>query len=326
MRFGIIGTGNIAMRFARSAAFVDNIEIDGVYGRTKEHVLSFAEKFNIPHMYDSMEALLDSGVDAVYVALPHGLHKDATISALSRGVGVLCEKPAGLNCEEVKEMIHAAKDNNTLFMEAMKTRFEPAYIELKKEVERGVIGKVEKILLSDCFLLDSSLYGHTYHTEKGQGGCLLDCGCYCLGWAEDYAGVPERVRIKEAKMMDGVDMYVRAELIYPDCAIDVECGFDRKQPQTAVLIGTKGTAEVDLLHRPQGYLLCHKENEKDVSMPALHDDMYGEIAHFASLLEKGEKQSDVMPYDASLRIAIISDMIRDALSGDEHCVNMMGIE
>ena len=326
MRFGIIGTGNIAVRFARSCAFVENATLDGVYGRTKEHVLSFAEKFNIPHTYDSVEALLDSGVDAVYIALPHGLHKEAAIRALNKGIAVLCEKPAGLNFKEVEEMVQAAKANNTVFMEAMKTRFEPAYIELKKEVERGVIGKVKKILISDCFKLDPALYGHTYHTEKGQGGCLLDCGCYCLSWAEDYAGIPERVEIKEVKLMNGVDMYVRAALIYPDCAIDVECGFDRKLPQTAVLMGSEGTVEVDMLHRPQGYLLCEKDNEKDISLPAEHDDMYGEIAHFVSLVERGEKESDVMPYAASLNIARISDMIRIALNEDEHCVNMVGFE
>ena len=157
MRFGIIGTGNIAMRFARSMAFVENAEIDGVYGRTKEHVLSFSQKFNIPNMYDSIEALLDSGVDAVYIALPHGLHKETAIRALNKSVAVLCEKPAGLNSEETEAMIQAAKDNDTLFMEAMKTRFEPAYLELKKEIMCGVIGKVKKILLSDCFKLDPSM-------------------------------------------------------------------------------------------------------------------------------------------------------------------------
>lgn len=326
MRFGIIGTGNIAVRFARSMAFVENAELYGVYGRTKEHVLSFAEKFNIPHTFDDVEALLDSGIDAVYVALPHGLHKDTAIKALNKGIAVLCEKPAGLNSEEVEEMVHAAKENNTLFMEAMKTRFEPAYIELKKQVHSGSIGKVKKILLSDCFRIDPSMYGHTYHTEKGQGGCLLDCGCYCLSWAEDYAGIPEHVNIKEAKMMNGVDMYVNAELVYPDCTIDVECGFDRKQPQTAVLMGTDGTVEVDMLHRPQGYLLCSKDNEKDISLPAMHDDMYGEIAHFVKLLENGKKESDVMTYAASLNIAKISDMIRIALNNDEHCVNVVGFE
>lgn len=326
MRFGIIGTGNIAKRFARSAAFVENAELYGVYGRTKEHVLSFAEKFDIPHTFERMEDLLDSGIDAVYVALPHGLHKEATIKALNKGIAVLCEKPAGLNYAEVEEMVHAAKENNTLFMEAMKTRFEPTYISLKKDIECGVIGKVEKILLSDCFLLDPSMYGHTYHTEKGQGGCLLDCGCYCLSWAEDYAGIPDNVQIKEANMMDGVDMYVRAELMYSDCTIDVECGFDRKLPQTAVLIGTEGSIEVDLLHRPQGYLICRQENEKDISLPAEHDDMYGEIAHFTKLLESGKKESDVMPLSATLQIARISDMIRNTLNADEHCVNMMGIK
>ena len=289
-------------------------------------MLSFAEMFNIPHTFDDVEALLDSGIDAVYVALPHGLHKETALKSLNKGIAVLCEKPAGLNSKEAEEMVHTARKNNTLFMEAMKTRFEPAYIELKKQVESGTIGKVKKILLSDCFRIDPSMYGHTYHTEKGQGGCLLDCGCYCLSWAEDYAGIPECVNIKEAKMMNGVDMYVNAQLVYPDCTIEVECGFDRKQPQTAVLMGSDGTVKVDMLHRPQGYLLYRKDNEKDISLPAMHDDMYGEIAHFVNLLENGKKESDVMSYAASLNIAKISDMIRIALDNGEHCVNMMGIE
>ena len=69
-------------------------------------------------------------------------HKDHTIMALDSGKHVVCEKPMGINKNEVKEMIDAAKANNRFLMEAVWTRFAPAFVMARSHIEAGIIGEI----------------------------------------------------------------------------------------------------------------------------------------------------------------------------------------
>lgn len=312
IHWGVLGTGNIAVRFARSIAHLKNAEITAVSGRNPEHTGRYAAQFGIRNVFSSHEELLAAGADAVYIALPHGLHARYAEAALEKGIPVLSEKPACLNAAEMESVADAAERTGVLYMEAMKTRFEPAYAAVRNAVQNGEIGELKEMRLSDCFLLEPALYGRTYHTEPGQGGALLDCGCYCLSWIQDFCGADTVPEIKECRMVNGVDMYMDVQIHSGVCPVRMECGFDRKKPQQALLKGTDGEILVDLLHRPEGYTLVRNGAESHVSIPPEYDDMYGEIHHFVTLLEEGKKESPVMPLADSIEIARLSERIRRA--------------
>lgn len=100
IRFGILGAGNIAHRFAASLAKVEGAELVAASRRTAEKAAAFlAEVPCAPgaRAYGDHEALLaDPEVDAIYLALPHDLHHAWALRALDAGKAVLCEKPAML--------------------------------------------------------------------------------------------------------------------------------------------------------------------------------------------------------------------------------------
>lgn len=302
--WGIIGTGYIAGRFAASLHNEPRSKLAAVSSRTQAKADEFAKKISAEKAYAGHDLLLaDEKIDAVYIALPHALHKEISIRALKAGKSVLCEKPATLNFSEMQEIAAVARAEKKLFMEAMKPRFVPLYEKIKSA--RNEIGEIISVETSLCNLME--LTGKTYHTQKGQGGALLDVGIYCTSWLDDFLGEISGVKNVAAKIENEIDYYVDAELNFGSKVGKLECAFDRKKPRQAILHGTHGKIIVDELHRPQSM----KINDKIISAPYEVDDFYGEIKHFVNCLENNQAESEIMPLNSSLNCAKILDTIRE---------------
>ena len=361
IRWGIIGAGRIAERFAASLAHDDRCRLVAASGRTPAKVAAFAARHGIaperayaqplgeknvlsgdaraekaaavlcadPHA----RLLGDPAIDAVYLALPHGLHATWAVAALEAGKAVLCEKPAALTADEVRAIAAAAQRTDGLFMEGMKTRFVPLYAEVKRLLAAGAIGRLERVETSLCNAVPPEALEGTYLLDGAQGGALLDCGIYCASWVEDL--LPGAFTASDRKRVEyrGVDAYSYADLAFfspgngkgapadlggsgvpgasPAATAALECAFDRAKPRQAVLIGTKGRIVVDDLHRPQHMTLEVPGREPQLmECPYVVDDFYGEITHFNDLVEQGVQESPIMPLTASVRCAEILDAVR----------------
>ena len=136
IKWGIIGLGSIANKFATDLATIEDAELYAVASRDQEKADYFADKHNARKAYNSYEVLAkDPEIDAVYIATPHALHKENALMCLENGIAVLGEKPFAMNAAEVDEMITKAKEKNVLLMEALWTYFLPHYqFVLKVEV------------------------------------------------------------------------------------------------------------------------------------------------------------------------------------------------
>ena len=83
IRWGIIGLGKIANKFATDLASIKNVELVAVASRNIQNANNFAKKHNAKKAYSSYEELAkDSNVDAVYIATPHSFHKEHAILCL----------------------------------------------------------------------------------------------------------------------------------------------------------------------------------------------------------------------------------------------------
>lgn len=96
VRWGVLGAGHISHRFASSLKKVDEARLVAAAGRTPAHVEEFCRAFSIDaaHSYatadDSGDAaydalIADPDVDAIYLALPHGMHTRWACRALRAG-------------------------------------------------------------------------------------------------------------------------------------------------------------------------------------------------------------------------------------------------
>ena len=311
-RWGILGAGNIAARFAKGLSFDTDAELYAISGRNHEKLEQFREKNPCEKIYVGHENLLaDPEVDAVYLALPHVLHKEWAIAALKAGKPVLCEKPAALSAEEMREIKSVSEETGTLFMEAMKTRFEPAYLKIRELLKDQTVRSAEA---SVTFNFPLEYFGKTYHTVNPGGGCLLDSGIYCAGILEDFLkGKPELTKINTNIYKD-IDIYVRAQLQFENGTGVLETAMDRAVPKKAKIITDTMTVEIDDPHRPSVFRITDENGTREETVPYEYDDFYPEIYHFRLLVQEGKKESDIMPMEASVRCAEILDVIREGFT------------
>ena len=94
IRWGILGAGSIARRFAAGPRAVAGAEPTAVGSRELVKAEAFGNELGIPKRHGSYAALAaDTDVDVIYVATPHPMHKDNSLLCLRAGKAVLCEKP-----------------------------------------------------------------------------------------------------------------------------------------------------------------------------------------------------------------------------------------
>ena len=193
-KWGIIGPGKIAEKFAEALLNCPNAELWAVASRDKERAESFAKKYRAVKYYDQYEALInDEEIDVVYIATPHTFHYRHVLLCLNNKKPVLCEKPLSVNYQSALEMITLAKETKVFLMEAMWTRFLPVIKEVFRLIKQGEIGEI-------IFIKADFGYSFPYDTEsrifnmKLGGGSLLDIGVYPLFLALSLLGEPDSVK------------------------------------------------------------------------------------------------------------------------------------
>lgn len=313
IKWGIIGLGNIAMRFAKSLSYTNEGKLYAIASKTKEKRDAFYNQYNCEKVYEDYHELLnDKELDAVYIALPHGFHKYWSIEALKHKKAVLCEKPVGLNAEEIKEIKKEVLLNDTFFMEAMKTRFIPLIHDIKKIIKNEEIGEITTIEANFCNQVTDIRKG-SYLLDKEQGGALLDVGIYPLSFVMDM--IDSEV-MKVESMMEinesGVDSYFKATLTFENGVIGtIEGAIDRNKERTAIIKGTKGYIEIPTYNRPNiATVYVNDRQPYTIEKELEFDDMYAEIKEVHECLKASKLQSDYLSLDESIRVMDVLDQIK----------------
>jgi len=209
IRFGVIGTNWITERFLQAAAENDQFQLAAVYSRTLEKGEAFAAEHGSPRVFTDLEAMLSDGVvDAVYIASPNSFHADQAIRCMNHGKHVLCEKPMASNSLELKRMIEAARSNDVLLMEAMKSTLMPNFRIMKDNLYK--IGQIRRYFASYCQYssrYDAFKEGTVLNAFKPEfsNGSLMDLGIYCIYPMVSLFGRPEYVKATGIMLSSGVD-------------------------------------------------------------------------------------------------------------------------
>ena len=135
MNWGILGYGKIAPVFIESLNQLSTEKIVAAATRSgAERVKSELPGVKVYTNYE--ELYKDPEVDIIYISTTHNFHAEQSIRALENGKHVLCEKPIGTTLSETSAIIKAAQESGKFFMEALWTRFLPAYKKFKS-IRRG---------------------------------------------------------------------------------------------------------------------------------------------------------------------------------------------
>ena len=111
IRFGIVGFGlHGVRRLMPGFALAKQCRVTALHRRDLQKARASAAEYKIPLAFDSVADLCASSeVDAVLVTSPDSLHLPDTLTAISQGKPVLCEKPMAMNAAECRQMIAAAR-------------------------------------------------------------------------------------------------------------------------------------------------------------------------------------------------------------------------
>lgn len=106
--WAIIGAAGMAQQMAPFLSYAGRT-LAGVWNRTHDKAVAFAEKNSIARVYDTLDELLaDPDIDAVYITTPHATHSEFLQRVLSSGKHALCEKPLTLNSDECTRALATA--------------------------------------------------------------------------------------------------------------------------------------------------------------------------------------------------------------------------
>ena len=248
LRWGIMGTGNIARKFAQGLGQGNaRLELVAVGSRHADSAAAFAREFG-PHVraHASYQALLeDDQVEVVYVSLLNHLHAELSVKALARGKHVLCEKPATMTARELEGVLATARANRVFFMEGFLYRCHPRWARLRELIADGAIGTLRLLQASFCFDGGGRADGRLLTLAYG-GGALMDVGCYPISWLRWMAGAEPVATSCSAHIGEtGVDEWSGGQLLFPDGVLGSFVASIRvAAPPGAALHGSRGWIEV----------------------------------------------------------------------------------
>ncbi len=312
-RWGIIGPGKIARRFAADLSLVPAGELVAVSSRDLSRARSFADDFGAHMVFDDHEDMLSSAaLDIVYVASPHTIHLPHTLAALGSGVAVLCEKPMGINHAQVSAMVEAAQRKGTFLMEALWTRFIPATKKVLDLIASGQLGEVVEVEADFCFSAPMDVSSRLYDLDLG-GGSLLDIGLYPVFLAYLLLGSPAKIEATGQLGPTGADQTCSMQFYYDD--------HKSAALHSSILYESEMTARISLT---KGYILMHPrwheaaaltvlkagEEAVEIACPPLGKGYAHEIMECHDCLRRGVIQSDGWRHTDSLRLAGMLDEIR----------------
>lgn len=313
IKWGIVGTGAIAEKFAKDLAYVSNAEKFAVGSRSLEGATLFANKHAFTKSYGSYEELLsDPDIEAVYVATPHPFHKDNVQAALQAGKAVLCEKPFTINSFELEELIALAKASNLFLMEAMWTRFLPPIVQVREWISSGRIGEVKQIKAEFGFRGEFDPQSRLFNLELG-GGALLDVGIYPISFTSMIFGTKPAQITSTVQIGDtGVDENFSLLLDYGDGkSASLHGAISHELSNDVRIHGTKGYIHIpSFFNSTEARLHVYGEDVEKFIDNRMAEGYAYEAEEVGRCLIEGLKESSVMTLKESLDIMNFLDQIR----------------
>jgi predicted dehydrogenase len=264
LRWGIIGPGDIAHRFAGGLAASRSGSLIAVASRSTDRAAAFidthagAVRTGPAVTYGSYEALLaDDDVDAVYVATTHPQHLRWAIATATAGKHLLVEKPASLNAAMASRIFDAARAADVFAMEAYVYRSHPYTRRIVDLIADGAIGRVLSVEVSFTFAAPFDAASRLFDPALA-GGAILDVGGYPVSFAGMVAGAaraaddgavafaePTSIRAVGTLGETGVDEWAIANVVYANgMSAHLTTGIGVAGANTARIAGTAGYLDV----------------------------------------------------------------------------------
>jgi len=313
LRWGIIGPGWIAERFAQALKSGTTQQLVAIASRSQQRADAFASKMGIPQAFGSAEELLaQPDIDAVYIATPHNHHYPDGLRALQAGKHVLIEKPLALNAREARALAELAQARCLLCMEAMWCDFLPKYDVISQLIKDGALGELHTLIADhgEFFTPD-----HRIFNADLAGGPMMDLGSYLIGLSVKVAGAPGTIQASGQQVPGGVNGQTSMLLTHDNGMHSVlHTTLFSNTPCGAVIAGRDATLAIPgSFYAPGPFTLTSSQGGKTLHWDEprnRYDQLFHEAVHFAWCVGQGKYESPVRPLSASIATLSVMDEVR----------------
>lgn len=184
MKIGIIGVGNMGQLHAGLIKSNPRLELYGMTDVNTARAKEVAQSFGCA-AFDSVEELLKSEVDMVFITVPNTAHGPLCIQALNAGKHVFVEKPLATNIQDAKAIKELQAKTGLHVFVGYNRRFAPVYLEAKKTISQDDFKPVNINIIQN----DGDMQNPAWLTDiKMTGGFMYDTTVHFLDMARYLLG------------------------------------------------------------------------------------------------------------------------------------------
>lgn len=196
VQVGVLGAGAWA-QFAHLPGYARDprCKVVAIADPVRERAAAFAKEFDIPHVYDSHDALIaHHGIDAIDVCTPSATHFDLSWASLQAGKHVLCEKPVAYDYQDTRRAAALAAQQGLKTKLGFTFRYSPGMRYMKSLIDEGFIGEpfiFNGYEQNSQWLDPQNPLRQVDHTAdqsviqvsslEGYGAPIMDIGHLCMG-------------------------------------------------------------------------------------------------------------------------------------------------
>ena len=293
IRLGIVGTNFVSDWLADAVSLIPDLELDSVLSRTEENGARFAEAHAVPSYFCDDESFFNSGLDAVYIAVPNSLHFEYTLRALNAGINVLCEKPIASNRAEFIKMRDAAEKSGLVLLEAMRPAYDPAL-----DVIRGMMSEIGTVRhASLVFCQYSSRYDRYRSGEimrafmpEFSNAAVMDIGVYPIHICLRLFGYPTSEIISHSVILEN-GFEGAGEILIPYDSMSAVISYSKIADShvLSTVTGEDGEITIDRISAPgEVNLTLRSGKSRTVRFSNPDGNMVHELREFCNIIRGGK--------------------------------------
>ena len=193
-RVGLLGAGYILDSHAQALLEIPDVTLHAVCDASRGRAAAAAAKYRIPHVFDSIDALVASDCDVVHVLLPPALHIGPALSLVGAGKSVFLEKPMGLDSAGCDELCKRAAEKGVAVGVNHNFLFSPRYEALRASLKNGELGRIDQLAVTWHFAQSILQFGpFDSWMLAAPANMLFEIGPHLGAFVLDLVGPPEIV-------------------------------------------------------------------------------------------------------------------------------------
>lgn len=314
IRWGLMGAGRISGSFATALSVLEDAQIYAIASRNIEKGTAFAKEYGVTKAYGSYEEMIDDPeVDIVYIGTPIQQHYEHIKMCLEADKNVMCEKAITADSKQAAEVVALAREKHLFLMEAMWTKCQPVFRQIKQWVADGVLGDIQAM---DLKFYTMAGEGHRLYKKELAGGALLDLGYYPVTYACDLLGYYPKQVISHAIIGEREVDYLDSIVLEYEAGrfAHLSCGLGSEKMISLYILGTKGriTMQKEPFFLAQNVEVLDFDNHVLASFEGtfMKNGYEFEAIEAMKCIREGRNESDLIKLDDSVAVMKILDQCK----------------